>query len=154
MGIAPLVERMMWPLKRRVLLMVGRAVLRLVDDAPGIQVVQVEAMKDEIIDGPERIQQYGMSSRPLPGAEAVVLSCGGVRQHSLVVAVDDRRHRVRGLEEGEVCLYTDEDAADAPMRILLGRGRRIVLSAGASRIEMSDAGINLVARRIDHTRAS
>jgi phage gp45-like len=41
----------------------------------------------------------------LDGAEAVVLFVGGRREHGLVVAVDDRRYRLKGLEKGEVALY-------------------------------------------------
>ena len=100
------------PLRRLVALTVGRAVLNLVDDARKLQAVQVTALEREVLDDVERFQQYGFTAHPHPGAECVVLAVGGIRQHSIVIAVDDRRYRVVGLEQGEVCLYTDEDAAD------------------------------------------
>ena len=57
-----------------------------------------------MIDGAERFQIYGFSSHPRKGADALVLAVGGVRQHSIVL-VDDRRHRMKNLEESEVALY-------------------------------------------------
>ena len=92
-------------LRRRVMLMIGRAVLTVVNDSTGLQTVQVEALRGEVIDGAERMQLYGITSHPLKGADVLVLSVGGVRQHP-VVLIDDRRHRVKGLAEGEVCIYT------------------------------------------------
>lgn len=135
---------------RRVQLMVGRAVLTAVDDSLKLQAVQVEALSGEVVDGAERFQQYGFSSHPHRGAEALLLALGGIRQHPVVAAVDDRRYRVTGLEEGEVCLYTDEDEDGSPHRVILRRGRiveihgaEILLSAadGASTIRMNETDV-------------
>ena len=144
-----LISRILGPLRRRVLLLVGRAVLVLVDDARQMQALQVRALAGEVIDGVERVQQYGLTSHPHPGAECVILAVGGMRQHPLVVAVDDRRHRVTDLALGEVCLYTDEDETETPHRVTLRRGREIKLEAGASSIVMTPNGITLTATRID-----
>ena len=86
-------------LRRRVMLMIGRAVLTVVNDATPLQTVQVEGLPGEIIDGAERFQIYGLTSHPLPGADALVLAVGGVRQHP-VILIDDRRHRVKGIGRG------------------------------------------------------
>lgn len=139
------VERLVWPLRRRVMLMVGRAVLALVDDDPQLQVLQVRALRGETIDRAERFQQYGFTGVPEEGAEVVVVCPGGIRQHPLVIAVDDRRHRPTGLRKGEVCVYTREDTEDNPHRLIMKQGRvaelhgdEILLSAagGASTISM------------------
>lgn len=95
-------------LARRLRLMVGRAVLNLVNDAAGLQQLQVSALADEDRDGVERVQNYGTTSVPLPGATVVMVSVAGVRDHLVAVAVDDPRYRPQGLEPGEVCFYTDE----------------------------------------------
>ena len=131
-------DRLIGPLRRRVLLMIGRAVVRVVDDSLKLQAVQVEGLSGEVLDGIERWQQYGFTSVPHPGAEAIIAALGGQRQHSVVLAVEDRRYRVMGLEQGEVCIYTDEDENDSTMvhRITLGRGRVIKLEAG--RVEPGD----------------
>jgi phage gp45-like len=52
----------------------------------------------------EYFQHYGFTSRPLPGAEGIVLIQGN---NIIMIASDDRRYRV-ALEDGEVALYTDE----------------------------------------------
>lgn len=59
---------------------------------------------DETITNREYFQHYGFTSRPLAGAEAVIINEGN---HFLMIASDDRRYRI-ALENGEVALYTDE----------------------------------------------
>ena len=136
-------------LRRRVMLMVGRAVLTVVNDATPLQTVQVEGLPGEIIDGAERFQMYGLTSHPLPGADALVLAVGGIRQHP-VVLIDDRRHRVKELAEGEVCIYTDEDEDGDPMRIVLKRGREIDIRAGGTRIRMTSSGVAITGGSLTH----
>jgi phage gp45-like len=58
----------------------------------------------ETIENRELVQHYGMVSRPLAGAELVILRDGN---HYVAIADDDRRYRI-ALEDGEVALYTDE----------------------------------------------
>ncbi|RQO63114.1 phage baseplate assembly protein V [Paucibacter sp. KBW04] len=101
-------QRMLRPLTQRIQLMVGRAVLQLVDDSTKLQSVQIMLLADELRDQVERFQNYGFTSVPLPGAEAVAVAVAGNRDHALVIAVDDRRYRLKGLASGEVAIYTDE----------------------------------------------
>lgn len=51
-------------------------------------------------------QPYGVQSRPLPGAEAIVLSMGSHPGERLALLVGDRRYTI-ALEAGEVCLVDD-----------------------------------------------
>lgn len=99
------INRMLAPLKTRIANMVARAVVQLVDDAGGIQMMQLGVLEGETRADIERMQEYGFTSVPEDGAEATVLFVGGRRDHGLVVAVDDRRYRLKGLEKGEVALY-------------------------------------------------
>ena len=102
------INRWIAPLKRRLTLMIGRSVLRLVDDTMQLQSLQVEALADETLDGVERFQQYGFTSHPHPEAEAVMLSVAGERANAVVIAVEDRRYRITSLTAGEVALYDDQ----------------------------------------------
>lgn len=102
-----LINKVVAPLKRRVMLMVGRAVVKAVADDPKMQTLQITLLAGEVHDNVERFQNYGFTSVPHPGAEAAVMFVGGLRSHGLVVAVDDRRYRLTGLEAGEVALYDD-----------------------------------------------
>ena len=140
-----LFARALAPLRRRVLLTIGRAVLQLVDDARKLQSVQVVALDGEVIDDAERFQQYGYTSHPHPGAEAVLLSVGGMRQHPIVIAVEDRRYRQTGLVEGEVCLYTSENESGNRHRVILRRGRVARIECGGSSIVMDPRTITLTA---------
>lgn len=132
-------------LKTRVMLSVARGVIGLVDDDKKMQLVQVALLTDESRDTVERFQEYGYTSNPLPGAEAVVVCAGGNREHGLVVAVDDRRYRIQGLAGGEVCIYTDEGD-----KIHLKRGNNMEVTTGTFTVNASEA-INLNAPTITAT---
>lgn len=86
--------------------LIGRALLALVDDARKMQEVQVDLYDGESRAAVERFQQYGFTSVPEEGAEAVALGVGGSRSHMVVIAVDDRRYRKRDLKPGEVSVYS------------------------------------------------
>ena len=101
-------RRVMKPLEDRIRLMAGRAVIRAIDDAKRAQEVQLELLDGETQDAAERFQDYGFTSVPLPGAEAVVIFIGGLRSHPIVLKAEDRRHRMGGLEPGEVAIYDDQ----------------------------------------------
>lgn len=102
------IKKIVAPLQRRVMMAISRAVINSVDDSKSIQKIQISLLADEVIDRLERIQEYGFSSAPLPGAEAVALFVGGNRDHGVVIATDDRRYRKKTLVNGEVALYTDQ----------------------------------------------
>ena len=116
--IAHIVNRLTAPLRRRVQLMVSRAVIRVVNDGLKCQTLQITALSDETMDGVEHVQAYGFTSRAHPGAEAVVLAVGGSRSHPVVVAVGDRRYRLTALAAGEVALHDDQG-----QKIVLHRDR-------------------------------
>ncbi len=100
-------RKLIAPIQRRVALMVGRAVIRLIDDSLKCQVVQIDALAGETLSNVERFQQYGYTSVPQSGAEAVFVCVAGNRSHPIVIAVEDRRYRLKGLQAGEVALYDD-----------------------------------------------
>lgn len=132
------IRAMLAPLHRRVLLMVRRGVVRLVDDALKAQGLQVSLFADEVAEA-ERFQQYGFTAHPIPGAEALVLALGGNAAHPVVIAVEDRRYRLKGLAEGEVALYSDEGDY-----IHFKRGRKIEILAGA-KVEATAPEVEVIA---------
>lgn len=109
---------MMRALEGRLRGMISRAIVRLVDDARQEQELQLELLADEGQDAVERIQPYGLTSHPHPGAEAIVGCVGGLRSHMVALVVGDRRYRLTGLQAGEVALFDD-----LGNRIKLGRDR-------------------------------
>lgn len=100
-------NRWIAPLVRRVRLMVGRGVVRLVNDAAGLQRLQIDLLAGETIGNLERFQEYGFTSYPFAGAECAVGFVAGDRSHGLVLAVDDRRYRIH-LQQGEAAIYDDQ----------------------------------------------
>lgn len=102
---ARLWARLTAPIIRRIKLLATRGVVRLIDPATLMQSLQVEALTAEVKDGIEHFEPYGFTSVPLPGAEAVLLSFGGRRAHTIAVVVADRRYRKRNMAAGDVALH-------------------------------------------------
>lgn len=123
MGMRDIV-RLLAPVWRRLRLIVSRGVVRLSDDGRKLQVVQLDLLAGETA-AMERFQQYGFTCRPLDGSEAIALAVGGSRGHLVAIAVDDRRHRMNNLQNGEVALYTDEGDY-----IHMKRGRIVKVNVG------------------------
>lgn len=91
---------------------IAAAIVSLVQDSGTRQTVQVTALAGETLDDVEYVQPYGFTSVPkAPGAtgapEAVIVFLGD-RSKGIVIAVDDRRYRLVGLQAGEVALYDDQ----------------------------------------------
>lgn len=101
-------ERLLRALRTSIYTLIGRAVLHVVDSAPGCQTLQVQVLADETQDGVEHVEPYGFTSNPLPGAEGVVLNVGGRRGAAVGFNFGNRSFRAVGLKSGEVCIYTDE----------------------------------------------
>lgn len=93
-------------LRSRVFLIAARAVLRLTDEPHGQRRVQVGLLRGETRDRVEHMETYGLSARPLAGAEAVVLFLGGHRDHPIALSTPDRRHRPQDLQPGAVSLHS------------------------------------------------
>lgn len=102
-----------------------RTMIRIVFSAVAegaVKMASVIGYYGETITGREYMQHYGFTSRPLAGAEGVMVREGN---HIIAIASDDRRYRVH-VENGEVCIYTDEGD-----RIHLQRNRNIAITCGA-----------------------
>lgn len=132
------IARALAPLQRGLRQLVARAVLTLVDDSRKLQALQVTLYDDELRDDVERFQNYGFTSHPLPGAEAVAVCVSGNRDHAVVIAVDDRRYRLKPLQAGEVAIYTDE-------------GDKIVLKRGGTIEVTASTKVRLVAPTVELT---
>lgn len=131
------IRRMIEPVAARVANVAARAVISRISDAEKLQLLQIGVLADETIDGAERLQEYGFTSVPLAGAEAVALFPNGDRGHPLVIATDDRRHRVTGLAAGEVAIYSSSGArvilrSSGDVDVVAGSGGTVRLGSGAA----------------------
>ncbi|KPC53033.1 Bacteriophage Mu Gp45 protein [Amantichitinum ursilacus] len=103
-----LVQRMVGPLARRIGNLVARGGVLLVTSGSKMQSLQVSLLADEPKDNIEHFEPYGYTACPQQGAEALALFMQGERSHGVVIAVADRRYRMKGLKAGEVALYDDQ----------------------------------------------
>lgn len=86
-------------------LMVARGVVNLINDAGGLQTLQIDGLDGETRDDVERAQNFGLSSHPPKGSVPIMVAVGGSRDHLVAVAVDSEQHRPKGLNEGESVMY-------------------------------------------------
>ena len=103
--MADSIRRLTAPFERRLRALVTRGRVTLVDDSQGLQVLQVTALAGERLSRVQRVQNFGLSSHPPKGSTAVVLTVGGSRSHSIVIAVEDPQSRPENLEAGESMVY-------------------------------------------------
>lgn len=106
-----------------------RATINKMDDDRLMQEGSADMFHSDTREKIERVQNYGMTSVPLPrdegggqsggnegpagikgkAAEAIMMhASGGSRGHPVIIAIDDRRHRPRGLKPGESAQYDDQ----------------------------------------------
>lgn len=100
-------SRAVAPLKRKVLLMVGRAIITAVDDSKNIQELQISILADEVQEGVQHFQNYGFRSNPPKQTEAILLSIGGNRDNPVIIASENRNAKsvLPDLAEGESVWY-------------------------------------------------
>ena len=130
-------DRWFNPWRRRIMGIVRRLTVSGSTDALGLQRLAIETLKDVAQNDVERVQNYGFTSRPLDGAEGVVIYMAGNQDHGVVIAVDDARYRIKSMEKGEVAIYTDEGD-----RIHLRRNNEIEIVTGKLNI-FAEAEVNI-----------
>ncbi|AXF86776.1 hypothetical protein DTO96_102532 [Ephemeroptericola cinctiostellae] len=96
---------MMHRLAQRMRLMVARGVVNLINDAGGLQMLQIDGLDGETRDDVERVQNFGHTSHPPRGSTPIMVAVAGSRDHLVAVAVDNEDTRPRSLSEGESALY-------------------------------------------------
>lgn len=109
---------------------ISRCVVKLVDDSLKMQRVQVTLLAGEALDSVERMQEYGHTSVPHPGAEGLAVAVGGTQNHVVIIKCEDRRYRLTGLADGEVAMYDDLGT-----KIVLKRGG-VIEATAATRIDL------------------
>lgn len=147
------IARMMAPLQRRIMLAIGRAVLNAVYDDSPTQLVQASMLSDEVRDKMERMAEYGFTSVPLSGAQAVAVFVGGERGHGVVIATGDPRSRMKGLQPGEVALYDDQGQSVHLTRagiVVNGAGKPVTIkNAPKARFEMDVEATGKITDMVD-----
>lgn len=161
---------------RRTAISLMRATVEKTDDKTKLQEVDLAMFKGEKKVKVERAQQYGYTSRPLPPkdkekAEAFVIFPTGTRSHGVIVGLDDRRHRPRDMQEGEVALYDDQGQKvflqrggilvtggdkKLPVTVVVGNAKitvadgKITQEVGGCKFEISAAGFAFTGGSVKH----
>jgi len=99
------IQRLLAPLKRKIFLLLGRAILTAIKNTEGTMMIQVTGLKGETITDVEKLSEYGFESRPRVGAESLVLFLNGNRDQGVALNVHDRRYRPTDLADGDSRLY-------------------------------------------------
>lgn len=81
-----------------------RASLSALSKGAAVQLAQGDALAGEVMQGAEVFQQFGFTSAPPAGTQAIVLPLGGSTAHSVVIATEHGAYRV-DVAGGEACIY-------------------------------------------------
>lgn len=147
-------QRVLNSYKVRILNMFGRGFIESVDDSTQIQKIKAKIMAEESLDELERLQDYGFASKPLPNAEILVVFPNGNRGHGVVIKADDRRFRIKNLQNGEVAIYTDEGD-----KIHFKRGRKIEVTTleltvnAQTKVDVNTQTANVIASTVANVQA-
>lgn len=90
---------------RRVMMLMGRGRITLVDDSGPVQKIQARFGPLEIIDGMPAPHDYGFTSNPLPGSDVLASFVNGNRSSGVAVSIGSQEYRLRNLASGEVAIY-------------------------------------------------
>ncbi len=144
-SIVRFINKIVGKLESRIMNMMVRGVITAINDQGGLQIIQATGLADEVLDNAERVQQYGFTSNPPAGSEIVALFVGGNRDHPVIIAVDNRDHRLKELESGDSALYS---LAGNYIRLQAEDGK-IYIDAPHNVIIRSDEVIRLEGRGIE-----
>ncbi|MEK6420029.1 MAG: phage baseplate assembly protein V [Burkholderia gladioli] len=86
----------------------GRGRITLVDDSGPVQLVQIRMNGLEVPAGRFRVPEFGFSSNPPIGSDALALHVAGDRSAGAVVGTNHQESRPRGLAPGETILYSQD----------------------------------------------
>lgn len=132
-------------LRAKVAGIVGRAVVKGLVETGLMRVVQFER-RAGVGEEAEHFEPYGWTSRALDGAEALLVTVGGAADHRVAVIVADRRHRPTDLDEGEVCVHTDQGA-----EVRLKQASILVKPPAGGTVDVGGTGGPAAARLGDET---
>lgn len=100
-------NRAIAPLKRRVMLMVGRSIITAIDDSKDIQQLQLKVLADEVKGQVENFQIFGFRGHPPKTSEGIMVCLGGNREHGVIIATEHRETKslLPTLDEGDTVFY-------------------------------------------------
>ena len=119
---------------RRVLLSFARALVTTVNDAGGVQMMQVKLNALETRDNTPRPMEFGLTSNPPVNSDAFVVFLGGDRSNGVVLGTVHQPSRPKGLAPGETMLYSQDGKY-----VYLTASGGIVVEAKGQAVTVNDA---------------
>lgn len=98
-------NRLIAPINRRISSLICKAVIQSVKNSGDLQIIKLSLLADESISGVDRISEFGFSSVPPSGSEAIVLFPSGSRSNGVIIATDSSQYRLKLTENGSVAIY-------------------------------------------------
>lgn len=92
-------------LYQRLLMMIGRGRVTTGRDDGNIQMLQVNLDASDTRDNAPRLAEYGFTSMPPEGSDAVLIFMGGDRSNGVIIATGNQTYRLKNLAPGEVAVY-------------------------------------------------
>lgn len=103
-------KRLIRPVKNKIFLLIGRSILKAMDNTGTSQKVQITVLNGETISDIERMQEFGFDSVPVVNtADGVALFMNGNRDQSIVIKLQNKNLRPTDLVEGESAMYSKID---------------------------------------------
>lgn len=93
---------------RRIQMLFGRGRVSQVNDTGTVQTMQVQMSDLETSDNRIRMAEFGFTSNPPAGSDALVMSVAGDRGASAVIATNHQPSRPKGLQPGETMLFSQD----------------------------------------------
>ncbi len=112
-----------------------------VNSATPVQLINGDALSGEPINAAEYLQHYGFTSNVPPGFMFVAVPVGGKTAHAIVIATEHATYRLKGLAQGEVALYDDQEQKVHIKRggIEINGGGKPVTITNTSKVRMETA---------------
>lgn len=99
------IESTLQAIKKKIFLLIGRAIITAIDSSTKTPVIQVTGLKGETITDVEFINPYGFEAIPTEG-QAVIVFVNGNRDQGLCLVMHNREERPTDLEDDEVQMYS------------------------------------------------
>jgi phage baseplate assembly protein V len=119
---------------RRVQMLFDRGRVTLVNDTGPVQTMQLKMSDMETCDNRLRMAEFGFTSYPPVGSDAVVAHIAGDRGSGVVVATNHQPSRPTGLQSGESMLYTEDGK-----QVYMTADGGIVVEAKGQNVVVNDA---------------
>lgn len=107
--------------------------------------VQAKVLDKEVLGNLARVEPYGFSYRPKPGAQAYLLFPSGDRSYGVAIVCGDKRYQMN-LLEGEVAIHDDELGHSIKLSrngIVINGGGHDVVIDNAPKVIVNDGNVQV-----------